>query len=999
MVWDDCGVTEPAPGATLAGRDAELDLLWAAFAALDTTGARTVLLGGEAGIGKTRLVEELTVRTRAAGALVAVGVCTPAGGSALAFAPMVGVLRDIARQLDASEAPAVLASARRAVGLDAADLASAGRASGTSQMQRFEAVLECCAALGQRGPTVLVFEDVHWADSASIELIDFLARNLASSRVLMVVTYRNDEVDPASVLGMTIGELARLRSVAAVELAGLDRDATGVLMREVLGAAPEWSLLDAVHARSGGNPFFAEELTAARGAPSLPISLRNVVMLRIERLSPDARMVAAAVAAAGGSIDHRVLEATSELDAGALHAATSEALAGHVLVVDGATRLRFGHALQREAVYDSLLPTERTRLHRRLAVALTSDDDGRGDLPGHVDGELAFHWWEAGQWSEAMHAAVRAGDAMAALLAVYEAHAQYERAFAAYERCTESERAAVDRTELLVKVANMAYIVGETQRALALVTIVLDDAEADRNASPERIADALAMYGRQAGIAGDTDAAFAAFDRAAALLPDEPTRELARVIAYRAACFMGMGQMQMAVALCHEAIDVARVTGARAAEAHATCTLGVTLVELGDHEGGIEQARAARDLAEEVGLPDILDRAYTNLSHALMTAGRLDETTRLVQDPISGERATGVRLISAGQNCAEVMIRLGRFDDATELLDEIPERGMASCVFGPYALRAVLALRRGQLDDAAAQLVLADDLAAAVPAYSGHGVSHMLRAELLLEWGRPDEAFGEIERAMADVAGTDDHVMRPEMCAIGNRALADMHDAARLRRRSVDVDKLKRLAALFIEHADEDVAALERGGGAAPPRVVAFARQAAAEATRLHEPDPDRWQAAAEAWMIASEPYPMAYCEWREAEAALATPNRRADAIRATTAAASHARAMGAVILIARIERLAQRARIPLADEGAAAAPSAQTQIADDLGLTAREVEVLDQLARGRTDRQIADELFISKKTVSVHVSNILRKLDAGNRVDAGEIGQRVGLGGVTPAG
>ena len=130
-----------------------------------------------------------------------------------------------------------------------------------------------------------------------------------------------------------------------------------------------------------------------------------------------------------------------------------------------------------------------------------------------------------------------------------------------------------------------------------------------------------------------------------------------------------------------------------------------------------------------------------------------------------------------------------------------------------------------------------------------------------------------------------------------------------------------------------------------------------------------------------------------EAQAALATPNRRADGVRATTAAWSRARDIGANILIAQLERLAQRARIPLADDEANPAASTHHRIAEDLGLTAREVEVLDQLARGQTDRQIADAFFISKKTVSVHVSNILRKLDAGNRVDAGEIGQRVGLG------
>ena len=456
---------------------------------------------------------------------------------------------------------------------------------------------------------------------------------------------------------------------------------------------------------------------------------------------------------------------------------------------------------------------------------------------------------------------------------------------------------------------------------------------------------------------------------------------------------MGMGRLEAAVARCREAIEVARATGARAAESHATCTLGVCLVELGEHEVGIELGRAALDIAEELGLPDLIERAYGNLSHALMTAGWLNEAAQLVQNPMSGERATGVRLIAAGQNCAESLIRLGRLDDATELLAHIPARGLSSCVFGPYALRAALALRRGQLDAAAADLVRADALAVEVSQDAGHGVSHMLRAEIFLERGLPDEAFGEVERALAVVAGKDEFVGRAEMCALGNRALADMYDAARVRRRAVDVDKLRRLAATLIEHAQQDIEVLTRPGRVAPPRVVAFARQCEAEATRLDEPDTDRWHAAATAWLVASEDYPNAYCEWREAEAALATPTRRADGVRAATAAWSRARGMGATLLVAHVERLAQRARIPLDVAEPSPAASAQGQIAEDLGLTAREVEVLDQLARGRTDRQIADALFISKKTVSVHVSNVLRKLDAGNRVDAGEIGQRVGLG------
>jgi DNA-binding CsgD family transcriptional regulator len=982
-------MVDEVSSGTLAGRDSELAAMGAMLDGLETTGARTLLVGGEAGIGKTRLVDELLQRARDAGSLTAVGVCTPSEGGGLAYGPIVGVVRDISSRLGVVTMGDALSSARRALGLDG-DAAGAAPAEDANRVQLVEALLACCRSLGDRGRAVLVFEDLHWADSTSLEMIDFLARNLGSSPILIIATYRSDETDRASALGSMVTELVRHRAVSFLELTGLDRDTTASLMREILGSPPEWSLLDAVHARSGGNPFYAEELTAARGTPSLPDTLVNVVLLRTERLSADARTLAATVATAGLSIDYRLLSAACALDEDRLHAATTEAVAGHLLIVDDGARLRFRHALQREAVYESLLPTERTRLHHQVALALSALDDRRAEGFGHADGELAYHWWEAGEWAAAMRAALRAGDAMATLLAIPEAYAQYERALAAYDRCGALERADVDRVDLLIKTSDMAYIAGQTARALELVEWATD--EADPDLTPERTATALTMLCRQAAVAGDTERAFAALARAAAILPaGRPTRELALVVAYEAGLRMNMGRMKDATAKALEAIAVARAADARAAECHAECTLGVCLVETGDVENGISHVRRAIDIAEELQLPAPLDRCYGNLSHVLMTAGRLDETARLVKSSTTGEWVTGIRLYAAGQNASEALIRSARFDDATAVLDRMPERGTSSCIYGPHALRALLALRQGRLDDAETHLDAADLLAADQPAFRGGGTADMLRAELLLERGVPDDAYAAIERALTNVAATDDHIMRCEMCALGVRALADIDDAARLRGRTVDRDKLCRLAGALVEQARRDVDALSQSTSAAPPRVGALFAQCAAEATRLDEPDPGLWRAAATAWIEASEPWPMAYCEWREAQAALAT-NARPDAIAAVTAAWSRAHEIGAQTLVAHVERLAQRARIKLVDLSPEA-DTPQRAIAQDLGLTAREVEVLDQLARRRTDRQIAESLFISKKTASVHVSNILRKLDAGNRVDAGEIGQRAGLG------
>ena len=184
--------------------------------------------------------------------------------------------------------------------------------------------------------------------------------------------------------------------MSEIELTGLDKGATAVLMAGILGTTPEWALLDAVHARSEGNPFFAEELTAGTAATSLPAALRNVIMIRVDRLTPPSRVTSwPSSATAGGSIDHRLLAASSDLDVAALDAAIAEAVDVNVLAVDDRSRFRFRHTLQSDAVDDALLPNERARLHRKLAVALTATPELGAVGPGHAAVELTGHWWGA----------------------------------------------------------------------------------------------------------------------------------------------------------------------------------------------------------------------------------------------------------------------------------------------------------------------------------------------------------------------------------------------------------------------------------------------------------------------------------------------------------------------------------------------------------------------------------------------------------------------------
>jgi ATP/maltotriose-dependent transcriptional regulator MalT len=267
-----------------------------------------------------------------------------------------------------------------------------------------------------------------------------------------------------------------------------------------------------------------------------------------------------------------------------------------------------------------------------------------------------------------------------------------------------------------------------------------------------------------------------------------------------------------------------------------------------------------------------------------------------------------------------------------------------------------------------------------------------LAAELDLERGRPDDAAASLDQALALVARSDDETLLPELCMRGARSGADQVDAARATGRAADTGAAGERAAAFAARVHDMVRAREQRGVAPTPRALAADAQAAAERSRVTRSDPQLWAQAAARWEVAREAYPQAYCRWREAEAVVESGGGRARATACLDRAWQICAALDASPLAARIEGLARRARLELSpavvDEPAPAA-----DVASRLGLTAREVEVLGHLAAGSSDREIAETLFISKKTVSVHVSNVLRKLSVARRVEAGKIGQAHGLG------
>jgi DNA-binding CsgD family transcriptional regulator/tetratricopeptide (TPR) repeat protein len=977
----------------LVGRGQELAVLDATYEAAAAGRAAAVLVGGDAGIGKTRLVEECCGRARTRGALTATGACVPVDGGGLPFGPVVGVMRDLARQLGEPAARALL-------GPLADGLAPGGEVPATSAATRrapdelartrlFESILTTLTRLAERAPLVLVFDDLQWADSATAELLAFLVRNVVDVPLLLVGTYRSEDVGRE--LRPWLSELCRHTRVTHVRLEGLAKDELAAMLRGILGHDADWTLLEAVWSRSQGNPFYAEELTAAGPSPTLPPELQTVIMTRVEAMSADTQRLLRVVAAAGADVEHRLLRAAGALDDDPLETALAEAVDRQLLVVDD-TRYRFRHALLQEAVDAAVLPGERARVHQALARAIT-DDSALGPAdPGHRAAALAAHWWIAGEWAEAYDASVQAAKAAAAVWAFAEAHAHYERALASADRMPAPPDAEA-RLHLLVEAAEAAYLSGAGRRGVELGRAAVELAESS-GAEPSVRADLLSTLGRNLWSVGESDAAFAAYRTAIDLMPtDPPSAALARVLAEDARGLLLMSRFSDAARRCEEAIEVARAVGARAEEGHALNTLATARASLGHRDEGIAMLREALAIAEEVGQPEAIDRAYTNLSYVLTDAGRLEEAAQVVFDSLAACARLGfLHLNGAAANSTDSLVRLGRWAEADALLAEMGDAGIGMCATAPQLVPLPMEIRRGRFEEVYRLLDAADPFTAQLNDVQTRGLFHLRAAELALEEARPDDAFTEIERALALVAGTEDVFYGPEMCALGARALADGLEDARLHGRRVDADKVRLQADELVDEVDR-LLALPVAQGAEPTRAASsFAVWCRAERSRLDGPDPEPWADVATRYESAREPYPVAYARFREAEALLRSKGAKGRVADCLTEAWRITEQLGARPLQSRVTQLARRARITL--DTTVVAPSPEAMAASDLGLTPREVEVLGQLAGGRTDAEIAEALFISKKTASVHVSNLLRKLDMANRVEAGKVGQAYGLTG-----
>ncbi len=449
------GVVAVSP--VLVGRAAEIAVLGESWARARGGSPATVLVGGEAGIGKTRLVRQFTAGVEAE---VLYGGCVDLSGGGLPFAPFTAAMRGHA------DTPAELLPVDVQGDTD------------TARARLFEEVLTQFAGLCARRPVVLVIEDIHWIDRSSLDLLSFLVHNQqAAGALLCLVTYRSDELERTHPLRRSLAELDRVAWTRRMELPRLTRRTVGSLVGAIAGAEPAAGLVAEIHQRSEGNPFFAEVLLDRQDQPGLPESLRDLLLARVARLPEPTQAVLRVAAAGVGQVSHELLAAASGLDDLALSAALRPAVAAGVLVVDG-DGYRFRHALISEAIRDDQLPGERAAAHRWFAQALAADHALAADGSGSA--ELAFHWHAAGDASRALEAAWQAAGDAGARLAYAERLDMLERVLQLWARVPDAARCIrCDRPAVLDAAVAAAGDAGEFERGVALATAALAGAEGD----------------------------------------------------------------------------------------------------------------------------------------------------------------------------------------------------------------------------------------------------------------------------------------------------------------------------------------------------------------------------------------------------------------------------------------------------------------------------------------------------------------------------------------
>lgn len=917
----------------LVGRQADVGALRDEIAAVGQTG-RAVVVSGDAGMGKTRLLRDFTDGLD--DVVVVRGACVDSGSGPAPLTAVTDLLRDLVDALGVETVRRAAGAGTNALGVLVPAL---GDAPGDAE-RLADVVVETISELARSHRLAVVIEDLHWADGTTSEIASRLVRRAAVQPLFVLLSYRTDDVGRGHPLRPILAELDRARLLTHRPLSRLSPADVAILATAVHDGPLATDVLLDIATRSDGIPFYVEELASFSGE-RLPTSLREVLLLRYERLDADARRFARILATGGVEVTHAVLRGVFDGDEAALEEAVRTAVDAQVVVIrDDAYAFR--HALMQEAVYAELLPTERARLHTAYAVALEASPP-----TPRVLADIAHHWRAAHVPDRALAAAVAAQRAASRASAWSTAAEAGERALELWNAVPDPEGVTrMRRVDLLRHTSGALVSANRQERALAFAQeAVALWPEEDTVGRAAILAD-LATSELQVGVSDGV----ASIEQALAILGDDPAHDLQRadLLLSSARVHMLNGRQRDGIEVAERARETAEQAAAAgdpdAAEIVVQAMLiTATCLVTGGDPAGLALFEQARSRASGFARP--LMRYYINYSNALMLVGRYDEAIAVARAGLDYGKAQVVDtgpLVMLEANVIEALMYSGRMRQAEELgsrMLPMMEPGLYSAFLRERLV--CLAIWRGHIADAEAALGTARrelDMFGAYEFQTRFGMTYDLGQLALAR----DDPHAALEWARTACSATNGGVLVLPLIAVAARAIALLRESGE----DADTRPFRAVLESFrdwpVTRLWNAVFAAELGEGA--------------------------WHEAIDADGPA---YIRAYARVRHAESLLASGDRAA-ARDALAAAASFADDIGADGLAARARELSSNAGL----EGAA--PQSV--------LTAREEQVLELVAEGLSNSQIAERLYISIKTVSVHVSAILRKLDVPSRTAAAAV-------------
>jgi DNA-binding CsgD family transcriptional regulator/tetratricopeptide (TPR) repeat protein len=854
---------------------------------------------------------------------------------------------------------------------------------------------------------VLLVEDIHWADSATLDLLTCLRTTAAGSDLILAVTYRTDEGSVEEHVSGWLAQVRRSTAIAEVRLFPLSRDEVAEQAADLAGGTPSEVFVDQLYARTQGNPFYVEQLVAAAltqpADPDLvlprrlPGGLTDLLTGRVRQVSGAAQAVLAGLAVAERPLTEPALAAVTGLPEPAVRPALGELSAANLLApFDDDAGCRPRHALLAEAVTASLLPSERLSLNARTAMVLEATGDPA------VMAEVAGHWAAAGRPAEELRASVAAAEAALQVFAFGQAADLWRRAIELSERLPDAAaRLSLDPARLHLSAIYALSSCGRRSEADRLT----EETYRRFAASPDRAVAARvhSLTGSSRSI-DDPAAGRPLYEEALRLFTGAPaSREHAETLLHYANGFRGQGRSDAGLTHLEQAMEVAEAAGAT----DVTITVLANLARLQIVNGRLDEAfaslRRGNDLVRglqimnaDAGSGGLLAAIESDL---LLKTGRLHEAREvglagyeLAQHIGRGDSFAAVFPLA---NAVQALLELGDTAEAARLLDPLTTDAPGLDTWPLHACQVQLDLRRGRVERAGQHM---DDIRNLLPARGDVDFAReiaLVVAELAVWRGRPQAALTEAEQVLARLHGTEQELLCGELLVLAARAAADLAQRARAHDDRPGEDKaraaLERLASTLERMGGRPFTDHPYAARVAGDRAGWTAERSRGEGTN----HPETWEATAATWEGLGRPHRAAYAWWRYAQARLEGGDPISTAAGPVRRAA--AAAAGMAPLAEAIEGLARRARIPLEAPPDDGPPQPAVPLRNPYGLTDREVLVLRLVGHGRTNTQIGADLYMSPKTASVHVSNILRKLQVTNRVQAAALAERAGILEETP--